>query len=75
MLHGSQLCQWLCLFVKCLVLVILGDQGGDVVKALAPVRVRVPGAAATKMDIGIPPHRRRPSGRKQDMSGRPAHDS
>ena len=47
-----QLCQWICLFVKYLVLIILGDQGGDVVKTLAPVGVRVPGAAATKMDIG-----------------------
>ena len=70
-----QLCQWICLFVKYLVLIILGDQGGDVVKALAPVGVHVQGVAATKVDIGRPPHRRRPSGRKQDMSGRPARDS
>ena len=51
----------------------------DFVKALAlevciaPVRVRVPGVAATKMDIGKAPCTEgAPMIQKQDVSGRPA---
>ena len=54
----------------------------NVVKALAlvvcidPVGDRVPAVAATKMDVGMsPPDRRWPNDPKQDVSGRPAHDS
>ena len=45
----------------------LGVGVAAVVKALAlvvcidPVRVRIPGVTATKMDIGLTPHRRWPN--------------
>ena len=54
----------------------------DVIKALALVAqiaaawVRVPIVAATKMDLGKTPCTEvAPTSPKQDVSGRPAHDS
>ena len=43
---------------------------------IAPAGVRVPGVAATKMDIGMTPCTEgAPISPKQDVSGRPEHDS
>ena len=54
----------------------------DVIKVLAlvvdiaPFRVRVPGEAATKMDVGKTPCTEgAPMIQKQDVCGKPAHDS
>ena len=61
----------------------LGVAVADAVRALVLVVwivsawVQTLQAAQTKMDIGVtpPPHRRWPNDPKQDVSGRPAHDS